>query len=188
MSDETEPLLTPRERDFLARNPSAEIVDSQTNPAAKPALEGVEGWLGFLAISLVFLGPVITLAMTAFAISDLKSSYASAVDTTQFRSLEAAVWVATLAYCAISIFAGYRLFKHRVPSTIPIVIVCMWIAGPLIGILAMTLFEGDVSAGSDLARSFITTGGWTAYLLLSKRVKNTYRSPAPDPSLVETFR
>ena len=174
MSEESAPLLTPRERDFLARNPETTIIDPPTDSAAMLELKGVEGWLGFLAVSLVMLGPLITSAITAVDINDLKSLYPETVGTPQWNNVVAGSWAATIAYSAISIFAGYRLFKHHVPRTVPIVIACMWVDGPILGILTFAMFEGDARAGGDVARSVITTGVWTAYLLRSKRVKNTY--------------
>ena len=188
MSDEGEQLLTPRERQALALNPSAAIVQPQIDPAARPDLVGVGGWLGFLAISLTFLGPLFTLGSTASELSMLAREFPNAVGSSEMQTAITASWAIATSYCVISIFAGYRLFKHHVPSTVPIVICCLWVAGPLLGLVVLAMSDGDSQVSVDVVRSIIGVGIWTAYLLRSKRVTNTYRTPAPDPALADTFR
>ena len=186
--DDSEPLLTPREREFLASNPHVAIADPPADPSVKPARVGVGGWLGFLAISLVVLGPLVTVAMTAAEISNLKSLNPDAAATPQWSNAVAVSWATVIAYSAISIFAGYRLFKHHVWRTVPIVIACMWIAGPGVGILSLMAMDdmsgGNVTAGdvgAGLGKSIVSCFGWTLYLLLSRRVKNTYKSSDREP-------
>ena len=194
MNDEPEPLLTQRERDFLARNPGGSLSKSATDAASKPELrskpelKGVSGWLAFLVISFVALGPLITLFMTALEVSQVRSQYPTAIGTELWNKVEALTWFAALSYCAISIFAGYRLIKHHVRSTVPIVILCMWISGPGISFIILMIFQelsagkfASSEAGADIGRSLISCIGWTLYLLLSKRVNNTYYSSARIP-------
>lgn len=186
-------LLTPRERAVLERNPTAKLVADPTGSAQKhasshkPELYGVGGWLAFLAISLSVLGPLVSIAATGSEIARMESQFPQQVGSSEWTMAVGVAWAITLAYCAISIFAGYRLFKHHVPSTVPIVIGCIWVAGPVLGIIAVLFAGSDQTASAEVIKSIISCSIWTAYLLRSRRVKNTYISRQPDDALVETF-
>ena len=179
--------LTTRERALFDANPDSELI---TTPSK---LTGVAGWLGLLAISLVALGPLLTVAFTASEIGSLKAQFPGVVGSPHWNTAVAVSWAATLAYCSLSVFAGYRLFKHHVRSTVPIVIACLWILwifGPGSLIAVQYMSGGNTVAadiGADFGRAFISCFGWTLYLLFSKRVKNTYKT-SEAASLGERLR
>lgn len=166
MTENSEPLLTPLQREYLARNPEASVVEQPAGLAAGH-ISGVGGWLGLLTASLLVIGPVLNAVRTQ---SELEISQASQTQTHLSQVNMIAVWAYFSLYATLSIFAGYRLAKHFKPSTIPIVIVCIWL--PIIIDIALAFFsrEGDVS----VVRSVLWASIWTAYLLRSKRVRNTY--------------
>jgi Protein of unknown function (DUF2569) len=184
MTDKDEPLLTPLQRAYLEANPEASLTESAKEEATSQPrkLAGVEGWLYFFGISLFALGPLLTVVMTAAEFSNLKVLYPDAVGSSQWNSAVAAGWIATGIYCAISMFAGWRIFKRLVPSTIPIVIACIWFMGPGLGVIGLMVAQ-DISGGANTAADAGAAFGrplvyciiWTIYLLRSKRVKNTYR-------------
>lgn len=180
--------LTPREKTALERNPSATIVGAAIAPPTEPELHGVGGWLFFLALSLTVLGPLLTLSLTGSQVVQLEAQYPDAVGSPEWSFMLLYSWGFALTYCAISIFAGYRLFSHLVSQTIPIVIGCLWAAGPLLGLIDLVVSQGDAQAAAEFVRSIISVSIWTAYLLKSRRVRNTYRSSPVDQSVVEAFR
>lgn len=184
MSEDNEPLLTPLQRAYLEANPEATLTKSAGAEATDQPRElaGVEGWLYFFGISLFALGPLITVVMAAAELSKLEDIYPRSVGSSQWNSTIVAVWTATAIYCAISIFAGWRIFMRRVPATIPIVIACIWLMGPGLAVVVMMVAQdisgGGVTAtdvGSYFGRPLVYCTIWTAYLLRSERVKNTYR-------------
>lgn len=91
------------------------------------------------------------------------------------------------ASASVSFSAGYRLWKIHFPEAVRFAILALWLAGPqgnvLYVILAITIF-GSKAGGDAIAQmvggtisSFIVAGIWTAYLMRSFRVKNTYKLP-----------
>lgn len=184
MTDKDEPLLTPLQRAYLEANPEASLTESAKVEATDQPrkLVGVEGWLYFFGISLFALGPLLTVAITASELSNLKALYPEAVGSSQWNSAVAAGWTATGIYCAISVFTGWRIFKRIMPSTIPIVVACIWLMGPGLGIISLMVAQDSgganiaADAGAGLGRPLVYCVIWTIYLLRSKRVKNTYWS------------
>lgn len=194
MSEDNKPLLTPLQRAYLERNPEASLIETEKPDGTdrKPEPIGVQGWLSFFGVSLIALGPLITIATTAAEFASLGSQYPSAVGSSQWNTAVAAGWSATVIYCAISIFAGWRIFNRLVPTTIPIVIACIWLMGPVLAIVSLIVVQdvsgGDVTnadAGSALGRPLVYCTIWTIYLLRSKRVKNTYRGQIKDAGWLE---
>jgi len=180
---EEEDGLTPRQRIALAQGGSSATAqtDVSNSGSFESDLSGVHGWLGFLAISLVALGPVVTLIMTGVQHIDAESLYPSLVGTSLWQKAVLLDWIIAAAYSAISIFAGFRLLKAFVPSTVPIVIGCLWLSGPGLGIAGLLLANNlsptgatASDAGASVGRPLIYATVWTIYLLRSRRVKNTY--------------
>lgn len=194
MSEDRESFLTPLQRVYLERNPDASLSDDGRAQASDepPTLVGVEGWLFFLAISLVALGPLVTVAQTTLEFSNLERLYPDTGGTTRWNAAFIAGWVATVAYCAISIFAGWCLFRRHVPSTVWIVIACIWLMGPALAVIGLLVAQ-DVSgsgatganAGASLGRPLVYSTIWTIYLLRSKRVRNTFRDASSRQTLRE---
>lgn len=184
MAHKGDQLLTPLQRAYLEANPEASLAEGPEAGASDQPQElaGVEGWLYFFGISLIALGPLLTIATTVLEFSDLKALYPDAVGSPRWDAAVTADWIGTAMYCAISMFAGWRIFKRLVPSTIPIVIACIWLMGPGLGVVGLMVVQdisGDAStaanAGAELGRPIVYCFIWTIYLLRSKRVKNTYR-------------
>ena len=183
MTNEPEELLTPRQKAYLEANPEAHLTNSaKTELHEAPAkYVGMGGWLQFLAISLVALGPIITVATTVSDYTELTALYPNLVGSPAWESALQIDVLSTTGYCMISMFAGWCLFKRSVPSTVPIVITCIWVAGPGLAILSLMAFQDmsggnatAASAGAGFGRPFVYSIIWTTYLLRSRRVKNTY--------------
>lgn len=180
VADENEPLLTPLQREYLARNPEASLVDQSADMPGAP-ISGVGGWLGWLTFNLGVLGPLLGLLRfkeeLGFAEVGQEQSAHPLVDAI-------ATWGYFAFYAILSMFAGYRLLKCLRPSTIPIVMACIWL--PIVCDFSLILYVQAIDprtiagrsgpSGTDvsIARSILWASIWTAYLLRSKRVKNTY--------------
>jgi hypothetical protein len=166
MAEDKEPLLTPLQREYLARNPEASLVDQSTNMPGAP-IRGVGGWLGLLTASLLVLGPLLNAGLIA---NELEIYQAGQPLSEHPSSVALMVWAYFAFYAILSVFAGYRLSKHFNPATIPIVLTCIWL--PIV--LECGLMFVSVSPDAAIFRSILWASIWTAYLLRSKRVKNTY--------------
>lgn len=184
---EDQEYLTPLQREYLSRNPQATLVPSepaneghaQTISHSNPT--GVGGWLGLLVVGLIGLGPLITLTTTAQEIFVAESKNLTLTYNSAWQSVKSLIWIISILYCAISIYAGWRLISRKTRRTVPIVVACIWIAGPgltIFSLFAINFWFGvtDTSGfGAELARPFVFCAIWTPYLLMSKRVANTYR-------------
>jgi hypothetical protein len=96
------------------------------------------------------------------------------------------MWWAHLFASLLTFIAGYRLWKIHAPDSVRFAVIALWVnylLAPL-GDYAAAYFALDDGplrvAGANLAQNYITSFPapiiWTAYLNLSRRVKNTYYS------------
>lgn len=171
MNDHGNSNLTPREKSFLESNPTASLVDQKNELNSSPELKGVAGWLQFLVISLIFLGPFFNFLIVLNILYFSPESSENRISTTEVILYNIFSWGFFVVYSAISISAGMLLRNRLKKSTIPIVIGLIWLVGPVLSIgVAASLGDFDVSE----ARTVVSSILWTAYLLCSKRVKNTY--------------
>jgi Protein of unknown function (DUF2569) len=146
-------------------------------------LVGTQGWLRFLIISLVFLSPAAGFVMTFGQISGTEDQYPTLLTSDLWVQKKRVVWAFFALQAAVGIYAGYRLNSRFEPATVPIAIACLWLAGPVlnylvalvIGALDGNSIVGTPEVASTIVRSAIPATVWTAYLLRSRRVKNTYR-------------
>ena len=169
--------LTPRERAFIEEHPDAQMT---TTPSE---LIGVGGWLGFLTASLIVIGPVFSVLSTFVQHNSARALNPKIIGSPLWSKAQMIDWALILIYCAIRIVAGLLLIKRWKPSTIPIVIACIWAAGPGVAVVGLFVLDALTPAGanaadvgSTLARPLVFSVIWTIYLLRSRRVKNTYRS------------
>jgi len=179
MTDESEKLLTPRERDFLARYPEAKA-PAETEQS-RAGLRGVGGWLGFLIASLLVLSPLFSLGFAL--LDDTADLYPELAQHPAWQSLTILSWTLVGISIAISFFAGWRLNFRHTASSVNIAIVSLWLIGPVRYLVEWVLLNSVVGIAiglqaylADIVRSLIWTVLWTAYLLRSRRVKNTYRT------------
>ena len=173
-----EELLTPRQKRFLEENPEATL---SAVPEKGDPLVGVSGWLGFLVVALIVLGPLVTIVLTAGQLNDTKTLYPEVVGTSLWRDAQIVTWISVAAFCLISVYAGLRLWKKLVWSSVWIAIACLWIAGPLLSVASLIALDemgGEPNAadyGAAIGRPFVWALIWTIYLLVSKRVRKTYQ-------------
>jgi hypothetical protein len=146
-------------------------------------LRGVGGWLGYLVLLLIVISPVKMVVETGQALQQVESenpglrSVAEWVDYTQWS------WALVAAAVSLSFAAGYRLWKVHHWDSVKFAIGALWLigAGTSVADWLITWAILDTAVAltemidSDIAAALIGPMLWTAYLLRSKRVANTYR-------------
>lgn len=155
---------------------------------------GIGGWLGFFLITLGVIGPV-RILITAYGLfADPQIAAAYGDRWTVLAIAEAVLIALNLAALA---FLVWRFFARRTWKTVRICIAALWLLPIVVTVLdtlVVTLI-GGVSAGPliaqmmpDMFRALVYATIWTAYLLRSVRVANTYpREDADEAELTEVF-
>jgi Protein of unknown function (DUF2569) len=150
-------------------------------------ISGIGGWLYFLIISFMVLSPLKLVGQTLANFADALYKYPQLANNPQWQSIKIYTWCLIMVSVAFCITAGYRLWKNHEWSSVRFAIKNFFIFQPLItlGIYfvpAIVLGNidqldtlGDPQVIGGLVGYLIMTGIWTAYLLKSKRVANTYR-------------
>jgi uncharacterized membrane protein (UPF0182 family) len=155
---------------------------------------GIGGWLGFFLITLGVIGPLRILINTYGLFADPRVAAAYGDRWTMLGAAEAVLIVLNLGALA---FLVWRFFAYRTWQTVRICIVGIWLLPIVVTVLetlVVTLI-GGIPAGPlmmqmlpDLFQALIYATIWTAYLLRSVRVANTYpREDADGAELAEVF-
>ncbi len=154
------------------------------------ALRGIGGWLALLIALLGIVSPLRTIVEAISLWSLQPGQLGDGVDLLPFQLVETAVILVKLAG---SIYVAWRLYAVHRPETVRIAIRGLWlltIVLSLVEIVLVTLVTGT-SIGMLLGRSILVlaqglifAGVWTAYLLRSRRVANTY---TPDHDSADVF-
>ena len=149
-------------------------------------LAGIGGWLGFLIVGLMILGPLVGLGRLFGEFSDAERQFPQLVVNTRWSNYKQASWLILAVSVAISFSAGYRLWKIHFSESVRFAIVALWLSGPFGNLLYLTttvVVFGSQTMSSALPEmlggiigSCIAAGIWTAYLVRSVRVQNTYKS------------
>lgn len=165
------------------------VVSTEKGKTRKP-LHGVGGWLGLLVLGMTVLGPFFGGTRLFGDFTAAESKAPQLVSFAPWLSYKTEIWVIFGITALISFCAGILLFRFK-PSSVRVAITSLWVAGP-IGALAdivaaNSAFASDVTSEMSQAMwpsvitAAIAAAIWTAYLLRSKRVKNTYYSDALVP-------
>ena len=155
---------------------------------------GIGGWLGFFLITLGVIGPLRILINAYGLFADPRIAAAYGDRWTMLAAAEAILIVLNLGALA---FLVWRFFAHRTWQTVRICIAGIWLLPIVVTVLetlAVTLV-GGIAAGPliaqmlpDMFQALIYATIWTAYLLRSVRVANTYpRADADEAALTQVF-
>ena len=149
-------------------------------------LSGIGGWLGFLIISLMVLGPLAGLGKLMNEFQDAERQFPQLITNPQWLNYKQFSWLILTIAAALSISAGYRLWKIHFSESVRFAILALWLSGPLGNFLyftaAVIVFGSQTMANAlpemlgGILGSCIAAGIWTAYLMRSIRVQNTYKS------------
>lgn len=154
--------------------------------ADRDELHGIGGWLAFFLVTLGVFGP---LASIVSVIGLTNDPVAVSMMGDLWGTVVTFEWAVTGLACAAMWFAVARFFLVRNWNTVRIAIGVLWLVAALgilvepMGIaLIAGLDPGTIYGGMGLAtiRPLIYATVWTAYLLKSDRVANTYRYPEND--------
>ncbi len=153
------------------------------NQRPTPHLNGVGGWLLLLIVMLALYLPL----------ADFKNLYDDFIVSTQvlpllesnpiWKTYRTAIWIVYGIKCFFCFTISYALWKIHRPLTIRLAIGVIWLVGPcalvINAVIATLLFHFDFLQTIKpfyigIATTAVQSAIWTAYLLRSIRVKNTY--------------
>ncbi|WP_137871256.1 DUF2569 family protein [Sphingopyxis sp. 2PD] len=144
-------------------------------------LQGVGGWLGFLVFILAILSPARMLFQTTANIRE--TAIMGQVLGPNTSTYIPFTWALVAASVIGSIFLAYRLLAIHRWSSVRIVVIGLWclasiptLIDAVVGSILFPEFGGPIVSEAlwAAAKSSISATIWTAYLLKSKRVANTY--------------
>jgi tryptophan-rich sensory protein len=154
-----------------------------------PNISGIGGWLVLLIMNLMLFGPLLGFGGLYAEFSRIGNEFPLLAKSPQWQSYEVATKLIFLVCSVIGIIAGHRLLKKHVRQSVCFAIFSLWIVGPLanmayVFVLSITFDQSIANALTelmgDLGASCLAAGVWTAYLLRSVRVKNTYNIKSRD--------
>lgn len=144
---------------------------------------GIGGWLSILIVIMI-LSPLSVIQRFINEFSKTEKIYPQLVVNAQWLQYKQISWLIIVFSIAFSFTAGYRLWKFHFPNSVLFAIIALWISGPLGNLLhtvtAIALFGSQALSVAlpemfgGIIGSCIGAGIWTAYLVRSSRVKNTY--------------
>lgn len=145
-------------------------------------LRGVAGWLAFLCIIFIVLSPARTLILTWIELAKAERETPGLTDLPIWGTIKLYSLAFAVIAAALSIYTGWRLNKVHRPSSVRLAMAMLWVLGPLLVLLDTAIasaafgvpFSMDAEGWRDLLRGIVGATIWTAYLALSRRVKNTY--------------
>ena len=156
-------------------------------------MRGVKGWLLTFVIIIALVSPAWS------AINVYRELYtgdaAYLPDTPMLSQVKSFGWALIAVRAALGLFAAWRLVMVQNWRSVQIAIVCIWLislGGAIAEYVGISTITG--ASISDLMaengpRAFLQAIGfgliWTAYLLKSERVKNTYRGVQDDVEVFE---
>lgn len=159
---------------------------AKAEPAlATPSNNLVGGWLAFLILSLMILGPLFNAGRIGVDLYVAEHLQESLRQTEAWRSFKMAAWLNYFAVTAISIYAGYGLLLKRSLNVVTRAKVAIWVTGPLgsviYGYFLPKNYLGKLLPGFEqsLLVSVLAAVIWTVYLSRSERVKATYGNQTP---------
>ena len=155
-------------------------------------LKGVQGWLLAFVIIIALVSPGWAAVQTYI---ELHTGLAVYADNPVLNSLRTVAW-ATVAFAfLVGWFVAYRLLAVHNWTSVHIAIAGIWLGsvGTLVfqylGAVYVVGVPSDLLLSSaepkDFIRPIIFGAVWTAYLLKSERVANTYRDPGEQAEVFE---
>jgi hypothetical protein len=156
-------------------------------------LRGIGGWLAFFLVTLGIVTPVSSLASVAVlsADSDVAASYGELWDRLLIFEWAIAGVAAAAGWVTVWLF-----FNARRWATIRLAVAVLWglaalglVGEPLVVSLLGGIAFGDIfaEAPADFVRPLVYSSIWTAYLLKSERVANTYPRDGSVHEVVAAF-
>lgn len=140
---------------------------------------GLGGWLALLVVWMVGFRPVAGIYMLSMLQAHSVTNPLSLENSTWLIN-SSTFWIIFLMVAALSIYGGLRLWRDRSPAAVRTAIVILWIYSPVAAVdllIARAFLESRVpwpNAALTIAINLAIAAVWTAYLMRSRRVRNTY--------------
>jgi hypothetical protein len=153
-------------------------------------LRGIGGWLAFFLVTLGVITPVFSILSVAALSADaaVAASYGELWST-----LLALEWSLVGITVAAAWLAVWHFFTVRSRRTVRLAVAVLWliallaVLGEPLGISLVTGLPLGQFLGQDVVRPLVYSTLWTAYLLKSERVANTYPAAGTDDEIAATF-
>lgn len=135
-----------------------------------PPLRGIGGWLALLVAYLVFLIPISAAVFLGWNAYDLFVAHSIKVDTSPAVLF---AWIGGLVLMGFGLYAGMLLWKER-PRAVVMTkrFLLAWLLFRTLSALIPDASVADRAWGLVVALFWFCV--WYAYLVLSKRVANTF--------------
>jgi hypothetical protein len=145
---------------------------------------GVGGWLALLIFGFTILGPLMAIGEIDRYVEEAEIALPRLTAQAMWLRYTAIVWKILYSMAFLSFMTGCILLFSRTWRAVILAIATLWLVGPVSNLayqVAAVVSVGSFSAvpapalAGALLRSTAVATLWTAYLLRSKRVKNTYQ-------------
>ena len=140
---------------------------------------GFGGWLALLVVWMIVFRPVAGVYMLSMMRDDSLAN-PNILENSSWLINTSTFWIIFLAVAALSIYGGLRLWRDRSPAAVRTAIIILWIYSPVAAadlLIARSFLEGRVpwpNAVMTIVINLAIAAVWTAYLMRSRRVRNTY--------------
>lgn len=158
-----------------------EVVEGTVGPV------GIGGWLSLLILGMMVLGPLFGFIRINADISTVEHQYPELTSIDQWRLYKLSSWLTFLIFSGLGFYGGWRLARSTTWITVKLAIAVLWIIGPVASLVMSLALPVIIFGASEImdpetlggvigtfVASIIGTTIWTAYLLRSRRVRNTY--------------
>ncbi|MDO8273635.1 MAG: DUF2569 family protein [Gammaproteobacteria bacterium] len=148
-------------------------------------ISGVGGWLAFLVFGLMVLGPLGGYGQAYGELNDALKQFPQLANNPQWQSYQQFTWLFVAVSTTMSFSAGYGLWKIHSPESVRFAILALWLAGPLVNLfylISVVVIFDSYDSENEIPRMIggvlgtcIAAAIWSAYLMRSDRVRNTYK-------------
>lgn len=146
--------------------------------------KGVRGWLLFVIIIMMGLGPYLSFRQANYTVFEAELNNPQLSENTNWIKYKKACFTNLYICSTILFFGGLVLLFKRNWGAVTCAIIIIWLANPIASFVP-TLFLPHYILGPSSVKyplilgtflgSSINASVWTIYLLKSKRVRNTYK-------------